>query len=93
MDSMLKEGNSNINRICSQDHSENSKVNANCIYNSPVVVDAQYQMLKLDSNNPSDKSSIKVSSHFHSIGSKSDKFPVIDVKTVHIETVADNYYG
>lgn len=77
---MLYEGNSNINRICDDDNFNNY-----CINHSQVVIDAQYQLLGLDSYD------FTITNHFHAIGSKSSKFPIFDITNRVIDTVADNY--
>lgn len=91
MDAMLYEGNTNINRVCGVNDAND--VNANCIRVSPVTIDAQYQLLGVNKDDIKTNDSVSVTSHFHTIGSKSDKFPKFDVAGNNIDSVADNYYG
>lgn len=89
---MLQEGNTNINRVCDggDDQMINVRDNGNCIRVSPIVIDAQQQLLEINKNDVKTDDTVTVTSHFHLIGSKSDKFPEFDRINNKIDTVADN---
>lgn len=78
---MIMEGNTNIHNLCKTD--SDTKY---CVSQNPTVIDAQIQLLNLNSN-----SSYKVTNHYHSVGQNNAKFPEIDPNKHMIDTIADNY--